>query len=52
MLVQLAMLVLLGSGGAMIYEVFGSPGNSPLYVLLMAVFALVMMAIFVYECTE
>jgi uncharacterized membrane protein len=48
MLVWLAMLVLLGSGGVMIYEVFGSPGNSPLYVLLMASFALVMMAIFVY----
>jgi uncharacterized membrane protein len=48
MLVWLAMLVLLGSGGVMIYQVFGSPGNSPLYVLLMASFALIMMAIFVY----
>jgi uncharacterized membrane protein len=44
----LAMLILLGSGGVMIYEVFGSPSNSPLYVLLMASFALIMIAIFIY----
>ena len=48
MLVWLAMLVLLGSGGVMIYEVFGSPINSPLYVLLMASFALIMITIFIY----
>jgi hypothetical protein len=34
----------------MIYGVFGSPGNSPLYVLLMVSFALIMIAIFIYIC--
>lgn len=44
--VWLALIVVLSSGGAMIYRIFGGMTNIPLYVLLMMSMALLMAAVF------
>ena len=46
-LVWLAMVVLLTTGSWMIYRIYGGLGNAPLYVLIMALLALLMMTVFI-----
>ena len=46
--VWLALIVLLISGGMLIYRVFGGLPNIPLYVLLMMSLALLMVAVFLW----
>lgn len=45
--VWIAILVLLSSGGWMVYSIFGSIGTAPRYIVLMVVLALLMMTVFV-----
>lgn len=42
-----SLVVLLASGGWMIYQLFGSPLTAPLYVVLMAGFGLTMVLVFI-----
>ena len=46
-LVWLAMFVLLTTGSWMIYRIYGGLGNAPLYILIMALLALLMMMVFI-----
>jgi len=46
-LVWLAIVVLLITGSWMIYRIYGGLGNAPLYVLIMALLALLMMTVFI-----
>ena len=46
-LVWLAIVVLLTTGSWMIYRIYGGLGNAPLYVLIMALLALLMMTVFI-----
>jgi len=46
-LVWLAMFVLLTTGSWMIYRTYGGLGNAPLYILIMALLALLMMMVFI-----
>lgn len=46
-MVWLAMFVLLTTGSWMIHRIYGGLGNAPLYILIMALLALLMMAVFI-----